>query len=158
MDNDLTPQSQKELDRCITAAVRRMEAFDPNSIMGMIGGSCIGGSPSPLMLCFRYETRAWMANPMGTTHGGMIATMFDNAIGSTAYTLSPYSDTAPTAELHISYLKPVPIDRAIQVRVYVEQAGRRMIRSRAEMRLVGDGDVLLATAFGVSCPKQGRHS
>lgn len=151
MITNLTPKDQAELDARIEVANRRQDTWHSDNIMGMLNGRCLGGSVSPLVLRYRYRSEAWMANPMGMTHGGMLASMLDNAMGITAYILSPYAGVAPTAELHISYLKPVPTDAALEIRVTADQVGGRMIRMRAELRLEGS-DTLYVTGAGANCP------
>lgn len=151
MDNSRTPKNQEELNARIEAANRRQESWDAESFMGMLAGRCLDGSFSPLMLHYRYITKDWMHNPMGSAHGGIIAAIFDNAMGITAFIVSPYGGPAPTAELHISYLKPVPLNAALHVRVFADQIGSRLIRTRAELRVEGE-DAVYATATAASCP------
>ena len=152
MEMHPVPATEEALQTRIEERMAWYKAHIGHSVIGMIGARCLGGSTAPLRLEFSYATQDWMKNPIGTTHGGMLATMFDNAMGMTAFILSPTGGTTPTAELRVSYLLPVPIGAAIRIRVYAEHVSSRMIRMRAEMRLEGDEDRLYATGSAINCP------
>lgn len=67
----------------------------------------------------------------GFIHGGIIATVLDEAMGK----VNRFRKVrAVTAELTIEYLKPVPVDHELRVEAYeVERNGRSLIHS-AEIR------------------------
>jgi uncharacterized protein (TIGR00369 family) len=49
-----------------------------------------------------------MANPFGSVHGGIIATLIDEVTGA-AVVSSIESGTAPTVSLNVEYLHPIPV-------------------------------------------------
>jgi uncharacterized protein (TIGR00369 family) len=46
-------------------------------------------------------------NPLGTVHGGVIATLLDSALGCAVQSLLPAGTTYTTLELKVNYLRPV---------------------------------------------------
>ena len=158
MKTENTRISQEALDARIEARMRWYKDRMDGSVVSMLGVECLGGSVSPLKLNYRYVSEAWMRNPAGVTHGGMLATMLDNAMGITARIVSPSEGIAPTAELHVSYLRPVPVDTAIRIAVSVDQISSRMIRMRAKLWLEGDEDTLCVTGQAVYCPRPGARA
>ncbi len=84
-------------------------------------------------------------NPMGTIHGGWMATLLDSAVACAIHTTLPVGVGYTTAELKISYVRAltpkVPLVRAIG---QVINAGRKV--GFAEGRLVGPDGKLYAHA------------
>jgi uncharacterized protein (TIGR00369 family) len=84
-------------------------------------------------------------NPIGTVHGGWIATLLDSCVGCAVHTTLPVGKAYTTAELKINYVRAVttkvPLLRAIGTTIHV---GGRM--ATAEGRLVGPDGKLYAHA------------
>ncbi len=74
----------------------------------------------------------------GFIHGGIIATVLDEAMGK----VCRFSDLrAVTAELSVEYLKPIPVGAEIRVEAFeTERNGRNLIH-RGEIRN-GNGELL----------------
>ncbi|WP_457334056.1 PaaI family thioesterase [Rhizobacter sp. P5_C2] len=84
-------------------------------------------------------------NPLGTVHGGWIATLLDSCVGCAVHTTLAAGKAYTTAELKINYVRAVtqrvPVLRAIGSVIHV---GGRM--ATAEGRLVGPDGKLYAHA------------
>ena len=84
-------------------------------------------------------------NPLGTVHGGWIATLLDSCVGCAVHTTMPAGKAYTTAELKVNFVRPVstrtPLLRAIG---NVIHGGSRM--ATAEGRLVGPDGKLYAHA------------
>jgi uncharacterized protein (TIGR00369 family) len=84
-------------------------------------------------------------NPLGTVHGGWIATLLDSAVACAVHTLLPVGKTYTTIELKVNYVKAltdrVPLVRAIGEIIY---SGGRIGTSQG--RLVGPDGTLFAHA------------
>ena len=78
-----------------------------------------------LSLTFCFRTSKVMENPWGVTHGGMLALALDWAMGASARTILDQCD-APTVSMQIDYLKPVPLDADLYIRVEVDHAGKNL--------------------------------
>ncbi|MDQ3757198.1 MAG: PaaI family thioesterase [Actinomycetota bacterium] len=94
---------------------------------------------------FAFEASEDLANPFGTVHGGIVATVLDSAMGMAALTVTPDGAATTTAGLEVKYLRPVATDAGLlRAEGVVVHAGRRVVT--AEGRLVGPDDRLYATA------------
>jgi uncharacterized protein (TIGR00369 family) len=94
---------------------------------------------------FTFEASEELANPFGTVHGGIVATVLDSAMGMAALTVMPDGTATTTATLEVKYVRPVPLDAGrLRAEGVVVHAGRRVVT--AEGRLVGTDDRLYAIA------------
>ncbi len=84
-------------------------------------------------------------NPLGTVHGGWIATLLDSAVACAIHTLLPAGKTYTTLELKVNYVKAVT-DRVPLVRAVGEiiHSGGRI--GTAQGKLVGPDGTLFAHA------------
>ena len=84
-------------------------------------------------------------NPLGSVHGGWIATLLDSCVGCAVHSTLPAGKAFTTAELKINYVRPVT------TRVGLVRAEGRTIHvggrmATAEGRLYGPDDKLYAHA------------
>ena len=91
---------------------------------------------------FRLSKR--FTGPPGHCHGGIIATILDDAMSK----LSKLRDvTAATAQLNINYLKPVPLRKPLRVESReLRKSGRTLIRTA---EIFDESGTLLAAGRGV---------
>lgn len=103
--------------------------------------ACGHANPSGMHLVFeggagevRAETRIDPAWPSwrGLAHGGLIATMMDEALG---WAVASIGHTALTARLEVRYLLPVRPGQRLQVLARVLRRDRRLAHAEAEVRL-----------------------
>ena len=89
----------------------------------------------------------------GVAHGGWTAAAMDEVLGHLNLLMG---QMAVTATLTVEYLKPVPIERPLEIRAWCEgvENGRR--RNRGELRLASTGAVL-ARAHGVFVERDQSH-
>jgi uncharacterized protein (TIGR00369 family) len=84
-------------------------------------------------------------NPLGTVHGGWIATLLDSCVGCAVHSTLPAGKAYTTAELKVNFVRPVttrtPLLRAIGTVIHI---GNRM--GTSEGRLVGPDGKLYAHA------------
>ena len=84
-------------------------------------------------------------NPIGTVHGGWIATLLDSCVGCAVHSMLPAGKAYTTAELKVNYVRAVttqvPLLRAIGTVIHM---GGRM--ATADGRLVGPDGKLYAHA------------
>jgi uncharacterized protein (TIGR00369 family) len=99
---------------------------------------CGKDNPHGMKLKFNYDERGGkfrarirlnkrFAGPPGHAHGGIIATILDEAMSKLN---KPNGITAVTSEMTVSYLRPVPLNRPLQVESHETSVdGRRRLRS-----------------------------
>lgn len=80
----------------------------------------------------RCRTRDWMRNGPGTLHGGMCATVVDQAMGFVAYCIKPGEGTSPTVQMQVTYHRPLIPGEAVLVRVHVISVTKTLMNLSAE--------------------------
>ena len=94
---------------------------------------------------FVADAQASWANPMGTVHGGIAATLLDSALGCAVQTTLDEGVGYTTISLEVKYLRAIPIDAGeLRAAATVVHAGRR--QATAEARLTDEAGKILATA------------
>ena len=106
--------------------------------------SCDGPS---LTLELEYDVKPWASNPMGVTHGGVLALMLDNAMGLTCYCL--YGHFTPTISMNLTYARPVPLNQTVRLRVTVTLAGSTTAQLQAQIFPPDQPQRIMVTATGV---------
>jgi uncharacterized protein (TIGR00369 family) len=99
---------------------------------------------SPGIATLGFAIRDNLKQNNGVVHGGAIASLVDTATALAIISLLPPDEKATTADLTISYLRPLRNGRAHAI-ARVIRAGRRLIVVSAE--LVDDEGKIIATAL-----------
>ena len=94
---------------------------------------------------FQGRPSARFLNPMGTIHGGWIATLLDTCVGCAIHTTLPAGKAYTTAELKVSYVRALtPKVPLVRAEGRIINAGRQV--GFAEGRVVGPDGKLYAHA------------
>ncbi|MGJ7542160.1 PaaI family thioesterase [Variovorax sp. LT1R16] len=102
-------------------------------------------SVQPGVAVFQGTPMARHLNPLGTIHGGWVATLLDSALGCAVQTMLPAGRSYTTAELGVNYVKGLtPKVQRVRAEGRVIHCGRQL--ATAEARLVGPGGTLYAHA------------
>lgn len=89
------------------------------------------------------QTRPDFANPMGTVHGGIAATMLDSVMGCAVHTTLPAGVGYTTLELKVNYIRTARTDgRTLSAEGTVVHAGRRT--ATAEGKVLDENGKLVA--------------
>jgi uncharacterized protein (TIGR00369 family) len=121
-------------------------------------------NPQGLKLAFRLEDGVAVAEfdpePQhqgypGLMHGGLVATILDEAMGWAIYGRGIW---AMTARMQVRFRRSVPLDRRLRVSASVTNQRQRLLQARAELRdergtLFAEGE----GAFLRLTPEQGRE-
>lgn len=130
---------QIDLGEKVRRRIAEVNAAAPGSIAEMMNfrfESCTG--EDIVMTC---QTMPWMRNPAGTLHGGLCATILDQAMGFVAYCLKAGEGTAPAVHLSVDYHRPLRPGEGVIVRVHVVSVTRNLMNLTAE-------------AYQASCPEK----
>ncbi|MEU3794187.1 PaaI family thioesterase [Streptomyces fructofermentans] len=91
------------------------------------------------------DTRPDFANPLGTVHGGIAATLLDSAMGCAVHTTLPAGVGYTTLELKVNYIRAARTDgRTLTAEGTVVHAGRRT--ATAEGKVLDEQGRLIAHA------------
>ena len=99
-----------------------------------------------LMTC---KTGPWMRNLAGTLHGGMCATVVDQAMGCVAYCAKPGEGLAPTVQLQVSYHRPLIPGEDVLIRIQVVSVSRSLIHLSCEAMLASRPEKLCLSGSAV---------
>lgn len=100
----------------------------------------------PGRVAFRFQPREFHYNPIGSVHGGILATLLDSAIGCSVHSTLPQGTGYTVLSMTVQFLRQVGRDApALRCEGRVLHAGRRV--ATAEARL-GHDDRLYACATG----------
>lgn len=79
------------------------------------------------------RTAAWMCNHYGTLHGGICATILDQAMGMVCFCLKRGVGVCTTVQLEADYHRPIMTGESILVKVHVISVTRSLINMTAEL-------------------------
>jgi acyl-coenzyme A thioesterase PaaI-like protein len=89
-----------------------------------------------------YEPCDYQQGFPGRLHGGVVATLIDEAMGWAVYHASAWG---ATARLAVRYRQPVPLDAPLRIEAWVVRDRSKLMELRAEVRdgagaLLAEGD------------------
>ena len=94
---------------------------------------------------FEGTTAEWQYNPLGSVHGGWMATLLDSALGCAVHSTLAPGQLYTTLDLQLRFLRPVLATTGlVRAEATVVHAGKRI--ATAEARLVSADGKLYATA------------
>ena len=123
---------------------RRIADFNasvPGSIGEMMNFQVVAYDHAHDDIVMTCQTMPWMRNFAGTLHGGLCATVLDQAMGFVSYCLMDGEGTAPTVQLSVDYHRPLLPGEQVIVKVHVVSVTRSLAKLTAE-------------AFQASCPEK----
>jgi uncharacterized protein (TIGR00369 family) len=81
----------------------------------------------------KCRTEPWMCNHYGTLHGGLCATILDQAMGMVCSCIKKGYGTCTTVQLESDYHRPIPAGDDILVHVHVMSITRVLMNLTAEI-------------------------
>lgn len=112
---------------------------------GWLDSHFVDCDPEKKTLTLAYDMTSWSSNFRGVTHGGMIASVFDQCMGILAFWCAN-GTVSQTVNMMITYLKPVPLESRLVIESTCSSAGRTLGNFTAKAWLEGAEDVIVATA------------
>jgi uncharacterized protein (TIGR00369 family) len=135
--------SQKCFEEGIRRTIEHVVLTEEGHINELIKpgfGSC---SEEKVSITLEYPVMAWESNSNNVMHGGIIATIMDTTLGILANYLSSGSGKAfaPTINMSINYLKPIPVGETLCVEAKVVSFGKSLITVYGESYISGTTDI-----------------
>lgn len=124
----------KRLDiaQTVRARIAQLHEAAPDSIGDLMRYELVECDGEGKEFLLRCETKDWMRNGPGTLHGGMCATVVDQAMGFIAWCIKPGEGIAPTVQLQVNYHRPLIPGQAVLIRVRVVSTTRSLMFLSAE--------------------------
>lgn len=96
----------------------------------------------------KAQTAAWMRNAHGVLHGGLCATIADQAMGTLVYCHRPGEGIAPSIGLQVEYHRPLMPEEPVLIRVRMLTVTRTLMRATAMLYRESAPDKLCVSACG----------
>lgn len=120
----------KNMEAEVRQRISDMHKLVPDSIGAMFRFELLSCNESEYTL--KCQTKEWMRNPAGILHGGMGATILDQAMGFIAFCAKNGEGIAPTVQLNVSYHRPLVPGEDVLVRVKLISVTSSLIHLSAE--------------------------
>lgn len=121
----------------------------PGSIGDLFQFELVECDPDAGSYTLRCKTGEWMRNVAGTLHGGMCATIVDQAMGFISYCVKPGEGTAPTVQLQVNYHRPLIPGEDVLVKIQVVSVTRSLMNLRCEAALASAPEKPCLTSTGM---------
>lgn len=139
----------KNLEEALLKRLEELHTLAPGSIGDQMQLELIDCDPDAGIYRMRCATQYWMRNIAGTLHGGMCATLADQAMGCVAYCAKPGEGIAPTVEMNVSYHRPLIPGEDVLIHVYLMSVTRNLMHLRSELYVASQPDKLCLSTTGV---------
>jgi len=129
--------------------IAQVSEFAPGSIGDMLHFELLDCDPEAGDYLLSCRTETWMRNPAGTLHGGLGATVLDQAMGLIPYCLKTEAGIAPTVQLSVNYHRPLNPGAEVVIKVHVISVSRSLITLSAEARSKENPEKLCLSGTGL---------
>ena len=134
------PDTNPVLD-FIRANIGKETVTSPSPVGNLLRGTLVSAEEGHLVAT--YKVRPEMTNPVGQLHGGMSATIIDDLIGMTVFSLNnEYFYTS--IDLHVNFLRSAAAGDEVKATAQVVRRGRNVIY--VEANIANAEGKLIATA------------
>ncbi len=145
------------LEEALFNRLEELHTLAPGSIGDMMELELVGCDANAGIYNMRCKTAHWMRNIAGTLHGGMCATLADQAMGCVAYCAKPGEGIAPTVQMSVSYHRPLMPDADVLITVGLVSVTKSLMHLDAKLYLATAPDKLCLSATGVYFYKEISH-
>ena len=135
-----------DLGEKVRIRIAQAESSAPGSIAEMLSFQFVSCEDDEIVMT--CQTMPWMRNPAGTLHGGMCATILDQAMGFLAYGLRAGEGIAPTVHLAVDYHRPLCPGEPVIVKVRVVSVTRRFFTLTAQASQISCSEKVCLSGSG----------
>ena len=116
------------------------------SVVAMVRPDFVSCDADKRELTFDFLTTEWEMSPAGLLHGGILSTMLDISLGAL---VAPYvGGFAPTVQLIVTFLSPVPLRETLRICARIVSLGKSVVHAEASAVVQSTGK-LAATGKGI---------
>lgn len=117
----------------VKAWLARLHEVAPGSIGDQLGLEVLDYHQERQEVLLRSRSELWMRNAHGTLHGGLCATIADQAMGSVACCFKQGEGIIPAIELHLNYHRPLIPGEGVLIRVRKVAVTKTLIHMAADL-------------------------
>ena len=107
----------ESLEHLIKRRLRYAQQHLAGSLTAMLDLQLIECNEAENTFVYIGKTAPWMINFHGTLHGGMAATLVDQAMGHTAFCIKQGPGITPTIDMTVKYHRPLMADDDVLMKV-----------------------------------------
>lgn len=138
-----------DMEEAVRSRIAEISRVVPGSIGDMMHFQLLECDPEKGDYLLSCQTAGWMRNFAGTLHGGLCATILDQAMGFLSYCLKPGEGSAPTVQLEIDYHRPLHPGEEVLVKVHVVSVTRSLMNLTAEAAQASHPDKICLSGSGI---------
>ena len=140
---------ENDLGELVRQRIAEISESVPGSIGDMMHFQLLSYDPKKEDFVMSCHTEPWMRNFAGTLHGGLCATILDQAMGFVSYCLKPGEGAAPTVQLEVDYHRPLHPGENVIVKVHVVSATRSLMNLTVEAVQESNPDKICLSGSGI---------
>ena len=125
-------QTRNQVEEILRSRLEELSIAAPDSIGAMMDFELVNCNPEAGEFTFRCKTMPWMRNGTGTLHGGICATILDQAMGFIAYSVKPGEGIAPTIQMQLNYHRALIPGEDVIAKVWVVSVTKSLMSFRSE--------------------------
>ena len=133
----------------LTKYIERIAQRNPGTIAEMLKFNVISCDEEKDDYVFSCKTEPWMCNHYRTLHGGICATILDQAMGMVCCCLKKGFGVCTTVQLESDYHRPVMPGEDILVKVHVVSVTRSLINMNAELYQISKPDKICVSGSAI---------
>lgn len=138
-----------DMEEAVRHRIDQISREVPGSIGDMMHFQLLECNSEKGNYTFTCHTAPWMRNFAGTLHGGLCATVLDQAMGFVAYCLKPGPGIAPTVQIEVDYHRSLIPGEDVIVKVHVVSATRSLMNLTAEAMQISSPDRICLSGSGI---------
>ncbi len=138
-----------DLEEKLRVRLEQLHTLAPGSIGDQLMLELVDCDPAAGVYTMRCQTQYWMRNIAGTLHGGLCATLVDQAMGCVAFCAKPGEGIAPTIEMNVNYHRPLIPGEDALIRVRLQSVTKHLIHLASEVYSVKCPDKLCLASTAV---------
>lgn len=142
-------ENEKDIASVIRDRIAQVNETIPNSIGAMMDYRLVSCDPEKGDYTLTCRTFEWMRNYAGTLHGGMCATVLDQAMGFISYCLKAGEGTAPTVQLEVDYHRPLIPGEEVLVKIHVISITKSLMNLTAEAMHASNPEKVCLSGSGI---------
>lgn len=142
-------RNSEEMTQIVRGRIAQLHEVAPGSIGDLMCYELLSCDGEAGLYHMRCKTFDWMRNGPGTLHGGMCATIVDQAMGFIAYCCKPGEGIAPTVQMQVEYHRPLIPGETVLVDVRLVSSTRSLMHLSAKVYPESAPDRLCLSATSV---------